>query len=39
MVGVELGRTVHDVKDADDVCEGLCRVLCQDVVNGVLWDW
>ena len=39
MVCVKLGGVVYDVKEMDDVCEGLCWVLCEDVVNSGLKDW
>ena len=39
VVCVKLGGAVHDMKDLDDICEELCRVLYEDVINGGLRDW
>ena len=36
MGSVQLRRAVHDMEDTDDICEGLCGVLHDDVVDGCL---
>ena len=38
MGSVQLRRAVHDIKDTDNFCEGLCWVLHDYVVDGCLVD-
>ena len=39
MGSVQLRWNVHSMQDANDVSEGLCNMVYDDVVNCVLWDW